>query len=89
MCPKLALLAVLLLGSGAFSVSQVTLAAPPDSRPWQRLIDPTVGEAAANFKASPREYGAIQPFASWYGADLTRWSLDVKEGDAITKVDVE
>jgi hypothetical protein len=30
---------------------------------------PTVGEAAANFKSPPREYGAIQPFASWNGAD--------------------
>jgi hypothetical protein len=30
---------------------------------------PTVEEAAANFKSPPREYGSIQPFASWNGAD--------------------
>ena len=38
-------------------------------RPWQEITAPSVAEAAANFKAPPREYGAIQPFASWNGAD--------------------
>ncbi len=38
-------------------------------RPWQEITVPSVSEAAANFKAPPREYGAIQPFASWNGAD--------------------
>src|ERR1039458_1265632 len=38
-------------------------------RPWQEITVPSVAEAAANFKAPPREYGAIQPFASWNGAD--------------------
>jgi len=38
-------------------------------RPWQALSDPTVVEAAANFKNPPHEYGAILPFASWNGAD--------------------
>jgi len=38
-------------------------------RPWQEITVPTVGEVAANFKAPPHEYGAIQPFASWNGAD--------------------
>ena len=38
-------------------------------RPWQEITVPSVGEAAANFKLPPREYGAIQPFASWNGAD--------------------
>lgn len=62
-------IAILLLSSSAFTTAQVAPAAPPESRPWQRLIDPTIGEAAANFKSPPREYGAIQPFASWNGAD--------------------
>jgi len=38
-------------------------------RPWQEVTVPSVAEAASNFKAPPREYGAIQPFASWNGAD--------------------
>ena len=38
-------------------------------RPWQEITVPSVGEVAANFKAPPHEYGAIQPFASWNGAD--------------------
>jgi hypothetical protein len=38
-------------------------------RPWQEITVPSVSEAAANFKAPPREYGAILPFASWNGAD--------------------
>jgi len=38
-------------------------------RPWQEITVPSVAEAAANFKAPPREYGATQPFASWNGAD--------------------
>jgi len=43
--------------------------AMPAQRPWQEITVPSVSEAAANFKAPPREYGAIQPFASWNGAD--------------------
>src|SRR5271166_6072111 len=38
-------------------------------RPWQQIAIPTLREAAANFKAPPHEYGAIQPFASWNGPD--------------------
>jgi hypothetical protein len=38
-------------------------------RPWQQITVPPVGEAAANFKTPPREYGAIQPFLSWNGPD--------------------
>src|SRR6202142_1838069 len=38
-------------------------------RPWQQITEPTVSEAARNFKEPPHEYGAIQPFASWNGAD--------------------
>src|ERR1700678_4113604 len=38
-------------------------------RPWQEVTVPSVSEVAANFKAPPREDGAIQPFQSWNGAD--------------------
>ena len=38
-------------------------------RPWQQVTVPSTREAAANFKAPPREYGAIQPFQSWNGTD--------------------
>jgi hypothetical protein len=44
-------------------------AALPPQRPWQEVTVPSLREAAANFKAPPREYGAIQPFASWNGTD--------------------
>lgn len=40
-------------------------------RPWQHVTVPSTQEVAANFKAPPREYGAIQPFQSWNGADPT------------------
>ena len=38
-------------------------------RPWQQIVIPSLAEVAANFKTPPREYGAIQPFASWNGPD--------------------
>ena len=38
-------------------------------RPWQEIVDPSISDAAANFKSPPHEYGAILPFASWNGAD--------------------
>jgi hypothetical protein len=38
-------------------------------RPWQQITIPSLREVAANFKSPPREYGAIQPFASWNGTD--------------------
>jgi hypothetical protein len=41
----------------------------PAQRPWQEITVPPVSQAAANFKAPPRESGAILPFASWNGAD--------------------
>ena len=41
----------------------------PAQRPWQQITVPSLGEAAANFKAPPHEYGAIQPFLSWNGPD--------------------
>ena len=41
----------------------------PAQRPWQQITVPSLREAAANFKAPPHEYGAIQPFATWNGPD--------------------
>ena len=41
----------------------------PAQRPWQQITVPSLREAAANFKAPPHEYGAIQPFTSWNGPD--------------------
>src|SRR5450759_1292676 len=38
-------------------------------RPWQQITVPSVRDVAANFKAPPHEYGAIQPFTSWNGPD--------------------
>jgi hypothetical protein len=69
MCLKFSSIAILLLGGTAFCSAQGAPAATTDARPWQQIVVPTVAEAAANFKSPPREYGAIQPFASWNGAD--------------------
>jgi hypothetical protein len=69
MFSKLASIAILILGMGAMASAQIVSPASTDPRPWQRITVPTVAEAAANFKSPPREYGAIQPFASWNGAD--------------------
>ena len=44
-------------------------AALPAQRPWQQITVPSLSKVAANFKAPPREYGAIQPFFSWNGGD--------------------
>jgi hypothetical protein len=41
----------------------------PAQRPWQQITVPSVGDVAANFKAPPHEYGAIQPFMGWNGPD--------------------
>ncbi len=49
--------------------AQAKTAAQPDARPWQQVTVPSTREVAANFKAPPREYGAIQPFQSWNGTD--------------------
>src|ERR1039457_5990675 len=38
-------------------------------RPWQQVTVPSLRDVAANFKAPPHEYGAIQPFTSWNGPD--------------------
>jgi len=45
------------------------LGAQEQKRPWQEVTVPSTREVAANFKAPPREYGAIQPFQSWNGAN--------------------
>jgi len=52
-----------------FSLLPLLCAISPAQRPWQQITVPSTGEVAANFKAPPREYGAIQPFQSWNGAD--------------------
>jgi hypothetical protein len=56
------------VGLGVAFVAVVSVGAM-GQRPWQQITVPTVAEAAANFKSPPREYGAIQPFQSWNGAD--------------------
>jgi hypothetical protein len=40
------------------------------ARPWQEITVPTVAQAAQNFKSPPHEYGAIQAFQGWNGADV-------------------
>ena len=52
-----------------FSLLPLLCAISLAQRPWQQVTVPSTGEVAANFKAPPREYGAIQPFQSWNGAD--------------------
>jgi hypothetical protein len=55
--------------SRVFALIPLLAAALPAQRPWQQITVPSLREAAANFKAPPREYGAIQPFQSWNGSD--------------------
>ena len=62
------LLVPMMFGSVAVAQDQAA-GARADQRPWQQVTVPSTKEVAANFKAPPREYGAIQPFASWNGAD--------------------
>ncbi|HEY4381146.1 MAG TPA: glycosyl hydrolase, partial [Acidobacteriaceae bacterium] len=54
------------VGIACWLVGPVLLA---QQRPWQEVTVPSTREVASNFKAPPREYGAIQPFQSWNGAD--------------------
>jgi len=58
MKPALRLAPILLLAAASLA-----------QRPWQDVTVPTLRDVAANFKAPPREYGAIQPFMSWNGPD--------------------
>jgi hypothetical protein len=60
------MLAIPIVVGGVFSHAQVASTA---LRPWQTIVVPSVAEVATRFAAPPREYGAIQPFASWNGAD--------------------
>ena len=55
----------------AFKLCLLPLLSAPlaAQRPWQTITVPTVADAAANFATPPHEYGAIQPFARWNGAD--------------------
>jgi hypothetical protein len=48
-----------------------------DQRPWQQVTFPSTREVGANFKAPPREYGAIQPFQSWNGANAMQRQPDI------------
>jgi hypothetical protein len=48
-----------------------------DQRPWQQVTFPSTREVGANFKAPPREYGAIQPFQSWNGANAMQRLPDI------------
>ena len=57
--------------SSTLAIVPLLAAVLPAQRPWQRITVPSIREAAANFKAPPREYGAIQPFASWNGPDAS------------------
>src|ERR1039457_5911553 len=53
--------------SPALALIPLLAAVLPAQRPWQQITVPSVRDVAANFKTPPREYGAIQPFASWNG----------------------
>src|ERR1017187_6956553 len=48
----------------------VCAAGLPAQRPWQQITVPSVSEVGANFRAPPREYGAIH-WAIW-GGELTQ-----------------
>ena len=60
-----------------FPILAATLLA---QRPWQQITVPSVGDAAANFKTPPREYGAIH-WAIW-GGELTKERI-VSEFDSL------
>src|SRR5664280_1302732 len=52
-----------------FTILTTASQAQAQVRPWQQVTVPSTAEVAAKFKAPPREYGAIQPFQSWNGAN--------------------
>jgi len=60
-----------------FSLGATALLA---QRPWQQITVPSVGDAVANFKTPPREYGAIH-WAIW-GGELTKERI-VSEFDSL------
>jgi hypothetical protein len=55
--------------SHLLAIIPLLAAALPAQRPWQQITVPSVRDVAANFKAPPHEYGAIQPFMGWNGPD--------------------
>jgi hypothetical protein len=62
----------LVMKSALVCVFSATIFAPvfaQYTQPFQQVTVPSTKEVAANFKAPPREYGAIQPFQSWNGAN--------------------
>jgi hypothetical protein len=52
----------------------------PAQQPWQKIVDTTAAEAAANLRTPPREYGAIH-WAIW-GDELSRERI-VREFDQL------
>ena len=60
-------------------LAMVSQAQAPPQRPWQEITVPSTGEVAANFKAPPRGYGAIQPFQSWNGTDPAEVRQRIKD----------
>ena len=69
----------------SFAMLPLLAAVLPAQRPWQQLTVPSVREAAANFKAPPHEYGAIQPFLSWNGGDAkSRMARIVQDLDRLS-----
>jgi hypothetical protein len=70
---------------GRLAIIPLLAAVLPAQRPWQQLTVPSVREAAANFKAPPHEYGAIQPFLSWNGGDAkSRMARIVQDLDRLS-----
>jgi hypothetical protein len=67
LAPKLPLVSMLL--SMILAPMLLAQSSGQEQMPWQQVTVPSTREVAANFKAPPREYGAIQPFQSWNGTD--------------------
>ena len=62
--------------------------------PWQVITVPLTAEVAANFVSPPREYGAMQQFQSWNGADQAdvrkriAFDLDQMEANGIFMINL-
>ena len=59
-------------GLSALVLVPLLAAVLPAQRPWQQITVPSVRDVAANFKAPPHDYGAIQPFMGWNGPDAKK-----------------
>jgi hypothetical protein len=71
--------------SSALALVPLLAAVLPAQRPWQQITLPSVRDVAANFKAPPHEYGAIQPFLSWNGGDASeRMARIVRDLDRLS-----